>query len=198
VDCARAFSQLLARIQKAPQKMKALKKLALLCSMLALSAPAWSIPLSSVGGVDDLLGQTTLGNSGVTTEVSWLEGVLGVQIDESLYTQTDVTAGDWMDVDGMAGVFAIDLAEPVEWFLIKIGNNSGATSTHFVFNNLDSLSFAVIDLVEMGFSTKNTLNIGKVSHVGTGAATTVPEPGTLALLGLGLLGCGAMRRRQAN
>ena len=176
--------------------MKALKKLALLCSMLALSAPAWSIPLSSVGGVDDLVGQTTLGNSGVSTEVSWLESVLGVEIDESLYTQTDVSSSDWIGVDGMAGVFAIDLAEPVEWFLIKIGKNSGATSTHFVFNNLDSLSFAVIDLDAMGFNDKNILNIGKVSHVGSGPATTVPEPGTLALLGLGLLGCRAIRRRK--
>jgi len=167
--------------------MKTLKKLALV-SMLALSSPAWSIPLATVGGIDDLIGQTTLGDSGIDTEVTWIEGVLGYQIDNDLYTQTSLTAADWLGVDGDPGAFALELDGPADWFLIKIGNNSGATSTHFLFDNLTSLNWAVIDLVEMGFNEKNTLNIGKISHIGTGpgGTTDVPEPGILALMGLSL------------
>jgi len=178
--------------------VKVFKKISLLCALLMLSAPAWSIPMSTVGGVDDLLGQTRLSNSGINTEVNWIESVLGIQIDNSLYSQTEVDASDWLRVDGTTGVFATDLVGDADWFLVKIGNNSGTTNTHFLFDNLGSLSYAVIDLVEMGFNSRNTLNIGKVSHLGSVPVASVPEPGTLALMSLGMLGFGIVRRRKAS
>src|ERR1043165_1282592 len=136
----------------------------ILGTSLAISSVAWSIPLSTVGGADTLLAQTTLNNSGEATEIAWIEGVLGISLDQLSYTQTDVSAADWMNVDEQPGVFATQLEGPAEWFLVKIGNNSGSPSTHFLFDNEYDLHYAVVNLREMGFSNKNISNIGKISH----------------------------------
>ena len=169
----------------------------ILSSSLALSSAAWSIPLSTVGGVDTLLAQTSLPNSGAETEISWIEGVLGISLSNFNYTQTSVTASDFAQVDGQDGSFAFELDAPTDWFLIKIGSNSGSPSTHFLYDNVFNLNYAVINLTAMGFSSKNTFNIGKISHIGTGTAVTVPESGSLSLLamGLGILGFALVRRR---
>lgn len=176
--------------------MKPLARILLLSSSLALSSTAWSIPLSTVGGVDTLLAQTTLRNSGEQTEIAWIESVLGISLASFDYTQTSVTASDFMRVEDLAGTFAFELAAPTDWFLVKIGNNSGSPSTHFLFDNIFDLNYATVNLVAMGFASKNTFNIGKISHIGTGAAVRVPETGSLTLLGLGLglLGLAVARR----
>ena len=168
----------------------------ILGTSVAISSVAWSMPITKVGGQDTLLAQTTLQNSGAATEVAWIESVLGISLDQFSYTQTDVTATDWMNVDGQPSVFATELAAPVDWFLIKIGNNSGSPNTHFLFDNEFDSRFAVIDLVDMGFSNKNISNIGKISHIGIPRAS-VPESGSVALFGLGMLGLGLARRRTA-
>lgn len=161
-----------------------------------MSSAAWSIPLSTVGGPDTLLAQTTLDNSGAATEIQWIEGVLGISLEGFSYTQTDVSAADWMNVDNHPGLFATELAQPVEWFLIKIGNNSGSPDTHFLFDNGFNLDFAVIDLIDMGFSQRNISNIGKISHIGTANTARVPASDTLALVGLGLLSLVFVMRRK--
>jgi len=175
------------------------KKLSLIAAGLVMSTSAWSIPLSSVGSIDTLIAQTTLGNSGSGTESGWIEGVLGTTIDN--YTQTQVTASDWQKVDDAPlGTFAFELGSPLDFYLIKIGNNSGASSTHFLFQNIGDLNWAVVNLGLMGFNTKNIENIGKFSHIGSGPATSVPEPASLGLLGMGLVGVavGARRRKRAR
>jgi hypothetical protein len=42
------------------------------------------------------------------------------------------------------------------------------------------------------------MSCGNDAINGSGRVTTVPEPGTLSLLGFGLLGLGALRRRRST
>jgi hypothetical protein len=177
--------------------VKSLIKSLILTSAFALSSTAWSIPLSTVGGRDTLIAQTTLPNSGLDTEIAWIEGVLGISLADFDYMQTDVTAADFMQVDGNPGLFAFELTDPSDWFLVKIGKNSGSPDTHFLFDNVFDLYYATVDLIAMGFNSRNISNIGKISHIGPGPAVTVPAAGSLTLftLGLSMLGVALLRRR---
>jgi hypothetical protein len=171
----------------------------LLTSTLAMSSAAWSIPLSTIGGADMVIARTTLPNSGAQTEIAWIESVLGLSLDGFDYTQNNVTAQDWEAVDGNPGLFALELAGSSDWFLVKIGNNSGSPDTHFLFNNEFARNYAAVDLIAMGFSIRNIANVGKISHVAAGPnRVTVPEAGSLVLLGLGLLSLALVRRRSSR
>jgi hypothetical protein len=177
--------------------VKSLINSLILTSAFALSSAAWSIPLSTVGGRDTLIAQTRLPNSGAGTETAWIESVLGISLADFNYMQTDVTAADFMQVDNNPGLFAFELADPSDWFLVKIGNNSGSPDTHFLFDNVFDLYYATVDLIAMGFSSRNISNIGKISHIAPGPAVRVPAAGSLTLftLGLGMLGVVLLRRR---
>lgn len=140
----------------------------------------------NVGEVDTLKASASLSNSGDQTEIEWIQDVLGASYTMS--SKFDVTEVNWVETDQNSKVYATDLGLGAgDYFFIKIGNNAGTTDTHFLFNNLDSLAWAVINLESsFGSDLFELKNIGKVSHIGN--VGVVPLPAAAWLFGSALIG----------
>ena len=168
---------------------------------------AWAVPETDTGTVDNLIAQAPLANSGSGAEEAWIAAAI------STFTGTTVAAGDldftkfddgtagWLQVtrngDDLAGIFArLFVGEP-EYFMVKIGdgNGTGAEDSHFLYQNISELLYAVIDMQAFGVNFVLTnINVSHTVTVGDGAQ--VPAPGSAALLGFGLLGFGLRRLRK--
>jgi hypothetical protein len=170
--------------------------------MVATSAMALTINggNTDVGVADTLLARTTLANSSDATELAWIKTILGSSVDWEI--KTTVTSGNWSQTD-QTGTWAYDLGTDPHYFMIKTGNNKPYKplgADHFIFTNNNSLNWAVIDL-DASFGEGAILaNIGKISHVVEldGTNTPVPEPGTMMLLGIGMLGLAVYGKRRMN
>lgn len=156
---------------------------------------SWAITMSDVISVDKLITAATLSDSGDATELAWVNTVLGTTYTTMKKYDTPDGAG-WVAVDGESGVYAIDfLSESPGYFFIKVGaGKKDPPYTHYLYENLASLNWGVINLsVNEDITIKE---IGKFSHIGELGETAVPEPATLILLGLGLLGIAGIRRKK--
>jgi hypothetical protein len=158
---------------------------------LGLAQPSWAIMITegpnsgtNVGSVDTLLDTAQLKNSG-GAELSWLQGLLpGATI---LPQDQNVTYYD----TNQANVYAFLLDPAADYFMIK------NATWHALFANNASNAWAVfnVSLLPSG------MNLGgdrfTISHVRAinPTPTKVPEPGSLALFGLGMLGLTLARRR---
>jgi len=169
-----------------------------LCSVLILAGQAWSIPMSTVGQVDTLIGSTNLGNSGEATEIGWVKSVLHDPALQIVAKYEDANMV-WQRVDYQPTIYAINYPnQNVAYFLIKLGNIAPGSKDKtipdtFLFQNQASLAWGVINLstIAPGYE----FDIYKVSHVT--AISAVPEPGAMLLLGVGLLGLGIASRRKS-
>ena len=114
----------------------------------------------------------------------------------------DSFSPDWQLVtdSGETDVYAAELNFNPEYYLIKLGTGNTNLNSHYLFENIGELSYAVINFSDAGLDfTTTSFNIGRISHVGEfGGTVDVPEPANLALFGLGIAALGLSRKKQKS
>lgn len=180
--------------------MNTLKKLAGIALLGAFVTPAWgyTIGTTDVGDLDVLEGQTNNlspcgPGSSETAEVCWINSILGTSYTTADYIKTEDLS--YAFVDGSDSIIAFALADAPAHYLIKNAR------WWAVLTNVASLDWAVINtaLLDAGFNLPcSDEDECTISHYGrAGGGGDLPEPATLAMLGLGLLGLAVRRRRIA-
>jgi hypothetical protein len=110
------------------------------------------------------------------------------------FQQIFSNSGDTTPVDG-GYAFKLTANSP-DYFLIKTGNATGDENSYFLFENNVNRQWAVfnLDLASMGFTRID--NISGISHIEEYGSTPVPEPATMLLVGVGIAGMVAARRKR--
>jgi len=198
------------------------KTLFLTIILLVFASSASALYINSgedVGGVDTLIASTDLENSGYATELEWVTAALlnkrlidaktDITLEEkypdkdSIYSMnwfaTYATKDDITNDNQVDYTYAIDLVTDPVFFFIKIGTGKFLDGTsHFLFQNLASLDYGVVNLANIDEIWCIKRNDDVFSHVGEIGTAPVPEPGTMLLLGAGLLGLAGFRRKMKN
>ncbi|MDL0432452.1 PEP-CTERM sorting domain-containing protein [Marinobacter sp. TBZ242] len=141
---------------------------------------------TNVGDLDTYVNDTgVLGSP--EDEATWASSVLGFTVTYSYKSDP----ASFKSTDEDVNVIAVELLTSPGYFLVK------DSTTSVLFKNVASLDWAVFSLEDY-FGTKK-LEEMELSHLTEldGGTVTVPEPGTLGLVGLGLVGLGLFRRRKS-
>ncbi len=154
-----------------------------------LATPAAAIPVAVVGAVDNFLASSVLPSSGKATEEGWVSSVLGFASTIVYRNETTASSG-WELVNGTADHWAHRLDVDPAYFVLNLGVGRSGADTHYLYENIVSLSWAVIDLSEMLAGQNLDFNFGRVSHISEfDGSVRLSEPGSsgLLLIGFGLL-----------
>lgn len=171
------------------KSMARAKKIIGVAALLAVTN-SWGYTISGgttdVGGLDTLLGYSSgLVNSNPTTETNWVNSILN---PDTTFTLKEETVS-YQQVDG-GGAWAFALQSDPGYYVIK------NAKFWALFQNEASLDWAVFNTLLL----PGGINLGgdgqfTISHVSEfGGSTSVPEPGSLALIAAGALGLAATRR----
>ncbi len=178
--------------------------------LLAMNAQAGAIYLSP-GSPEEVVNGDVCGSAcgpGTSEVLDWLDayGPAGFDSSDETY-KSDENGGAIGDDSGLAaGFYTTTFSEPVgdpskavisldgsdyldgaDWLLVKDGNNAPVWYL-FDITGWDGM----MDIVLTGFWPGG----GGISHVSIYGGDPVPEPGTLALFGIGLAGAAMARRRK--
>ncbi|WP_246014596.1 PEP-CTERM sorting domain-containing protein [Geomonas oryzae] len=168
---------------------------AIVFGLFSIASTGWSYMLVSdstnVGAQDTLLQAAKLKNSGEATELAWVQTFF--PDTDFILKQDGLTGTEWQKVN-YGDLWALPLLSDADYFLVKTGNTG--TFTHYLFKNLDELSWAVISLADVNITS--VVGVQKISHVSEYGGAPVPEPGTFLLLGTGLLGLAIYGKRRRN
>lgn len=171
----------------------------MMCAFLVFASTGWALTIDGgsidVGELDPYIDSTILSNYGDKTELNW--------INDTLTTEEDFTLSEFHKIDGSITYYAVDestdtwafqLTYTPAFFAVKFGNGSGTSAEKFdaiaLYQNVSSLDWGVIQL------TGDIKSIEAYSHRAEVGAAPVPEPSTILLLGLGLVGIAGIGRKK--
>ncbi|ALO36222.1 hypothetical protein CMT41_16895 [Colwellia sp. MT41] len=169
----------------------------ILSLLISINANATLLTLADVGAVDRFIASATLEKSSNDTELTWVRDILG---HDNIFLNDgdkyDSVESDWSLIEG--DIYATELKIDPGYFLLKFGGGVKSGATHFLYENVGNLSFAVIDFADTGLISITKIHMGKISHVDEFSATPntpqgtppapIPEPMTISLFALALLG----------
>jgi hypothetical protein len=164
---------------------------------------AWSVPVDLTGFRDTLMTSTNLGVMDDASETAWVSSMVGAVNYVSKHDCNVVCAAELVAGGGLDDVWSMMLTNAPEYFLISTRDGSSTGNTQFLYYNEPSTTYATFRMIDMGFGF-GINSISQVNHLSwfniatdtNPPNSTVPEPGTLALLGLGMFGVLLGRSRQ--
>jgi len=163
--------------------------------------------------LDEKIGERDMRNSSDADELAAIREITGIStlVQDSKVNVTSTTTA--VADPTVLGQWHINVGSAAPgYFLLKFGDGNSKFADTYFFKNIGELNELVFSNVDVHFLTgggdcgigngTTACNIGRLSHYDTfggegggGSTGSAPEPATLALFGLGMLGFAATRRK---